>query len=401
LGCASAPVHWTAILAFAAAFLAQPGSLRAEDSPELIQPPICSAATVGKIPALEGICEVTPLQGGGQKVKINLTANTGPVQVGGYTITTEHYNNSYLTPVVEALPGDTVAARLVNWLAPREHVPPREHKPMVDGAADDNPVHGAADDNPTNLHYFHGGIVTPRNSRDFGDGDARGDPTNLGDNVYVHLKTSRKLQNQSTGEFNVPIPGEGKLDARVLEAEKEDDDGYIAHPTGLGWYHSHLHGISSDQVMGGMSGLLSVGAAKENVKVCKPTPEKKCIIDVDKTSELRNRTEVAYVLLRDIPLRKMSAHPEEANGATAEWAPEDRDLVPPEKCGVHTPDGFVDDQPSLHKGFCQRRDDSKSAWLFTLNGQRFPTITVKGGSNVLLRVANVSECLLLVRASKV
>ena len=130
-----------AILAFAAAFLAQPGSLRAEDSPELIQPPICSAATVGKIPALEGICEVTPLQGGGQKVKINLTANTGPVQVGGYTITTEHYNNSYLTPVVEALPGDTVAARLVNWLAPREHVPPREHKPMVDGAADDNPVH--------------------------------------------------------------------------------------------------------------------------------------------------------------------------------------------------------------------------------------------------------------------
>jgi FtsP/CotA-like multicopper oxidase with cupredoxin domain len=64
--------------------------------------------------------------------------------------------------------------------------------------------------------------------------------------------------------------------------------------------------------------------------------------------------------------------------------------VPPEKCGVHTPDGFVDDQPSLHKGFCQRRDDSKSAWLFTLNGQRFPTITVKGGSNVLLRVANVS-----------
>jgi hypothetical protein len=93
---------------------------------------------------------------------------------------------------------------------------------MVDGAADDNPVHGAADDNPTNLHYFHGGIVTPRNSRDFGDGDARGDPTNLGDNVYVHLKTSRKLQNQSTGEFNVPIPGEGKLDARVLEAEKEE-----------------------------------------------------------------------------------------------------------------------------------------------------------------------------------
>ena len=265
---------------------------------ELKSPPICSFETAGKVselPELAGICEVTPLQNGGNKVKINLTANMGPVQVGGYTVATEHYNNFYLTPVVEAKPGDTVAARLVNWLPRRGSI-----------------VHGHGDENPTNLHYFHGGIVTPRNSRELGD--AAGDRTNLGDNVYLHLEASRDLQNQSTADFNVPIPGPGELDARVLEEE-----GQIAHPAGLGWYHSHLHGISSDQVMGGMSGLLSVGGAKENVKAaCHDDPVElgKCS---KATSDLRERTDVRYVLLRDIPLRNISAHPQDAIGGTAEW----------------------------------------------------------------------------------
>jgi len=31
-----------------------------------------------------------------------------------------------------------------------------------------------------------------------------------------------------------------------------------------------------------------------------------------------------------------------------------------------------------------------SAWLFTLNGQRFPTITVEDGKNLLLRLGNLS-----------
>src|SRR5712691_3231704 len=48
-------------------------------------------------------------------------------------------------------------------------------------------------------------------------------------------------------DFEVPIPGQQMLDARVLEST-----GYISHPLGLNWYHSHIQGISSDQVMGGM-----------------------------------------------------------------------------------------------------------------------------------------------------
>jgi len=43
---------------------------------------------------------------------------------------------------------------------------------------------------------------------------------------------------------------------------------------------------------------------------------------------------------------------------------------------------------ALRTGFCQ--SEPGSAWLFTLNGQRFPTITVEGDRNLLLRIGNVS-----------
>jgi hypothetical protein len=47
-----------------------------------------------------------------------------------------------------------------------------------------------------------------------------------------------------------------------------------------------------------------------------------------------------------------------------------------------------DPDSKLRKGFCQRENDS--AWLFTLNGQRFPTITVEDNQNLLLRIGNLS-----------
>lgn len=336
-------------------------------SPELVQPPICSAATAG-YGALREICTVATLGSGHNEVKIDLTAQTAQIEIGGYKVTTDNYNASYLTPVVEAMPGDRVAARLSNILQRREH---------------HGMTHGDANENPTNLHYFHGGIVSPNNARpklaELGDGD----------NIYVHLKAGRNAGGDPNSfEYTVPIPGEGTLDARVLEGT-----GYIAHPVGLNWYHSHMHGISSDQVMGGMSGLLSVGEATANVKAaCRadPNDRTKCSNDVVRdTADLRAMTEVRYALLRDIPLRNIGSLPEEANGASAEWDPPGRDFPQGTPCGVwKKDDSGLDLNPKLRAGFCQR--DRNSAWLFTINGQRFPTITVEGGRNLLIRLADVS-----------
>jgi FtsP/CotA-like multicopper oxidase with cupredoxin domain len=340
-------------------------AMATERALELIQPPICSAATAGLVLN----CTVTPLGNGHNEVKVNLTAETAPVEIAGYKVITENYNGNYLTPIIEAMPGDTVAAHLINILAPHVH---------------DGMPHGDADLNPTNLHYFHGGIVTPNNPRpnvELGDGD----------NIYVHLKAGLDSQgNPSSFDFKVPIPGDHTLDARVLEGT-----GNIDHPLGLNWYHSHLHGISSDQVMGGMSGLLSVGQSTANVKAAclkDPSDNSKCLNDVERdTIKLKSVTKVRYALLRDLPLKKITKRPEEADGAIAEWAPEARDFPEHTRCGVWKQDGsgFDYDNAKLRLGFCQR--DSHSAWLFTLNGQRFPTISVAGGENVLIRVGNLSS----------
>lgn len=334
---------------------------------ELVQPPICSAATAAQ-PDLAGICSVTPLGNGHNEVKISLTAASAEIAMGGYRVTTGNYNSNYLTPIVEAMPGDTLSAHLVNALTPN---------------ANGGGMHDHSD-NPTNLHYFHGGIVSPNN--------ARPAPAELGtgDNIYVYLKSGRSFDFKVPIPGEKPIPGNDVLDARVLESE-----GNIPHPLGLNWYHSHLHGISSNQVMGGMSGLLSVGEATANVKAgCleNPSDKQKCLNDVAKdTSDLKRKTKVRYALLRDMPVMNITKLPEQANGDVAIWDPDPaaRDFSPGTQCGVWKPDGSgPNPDPTLRTGFCQRNKDT--ALLFTVNGQRYPTITIEEDKNLLLRLGNLS-----------
>jgi suppressor of ftsI len=69
---------------------------------------------------------------------------------------------------------------------------------------------------PTNIH-FHGLHVSP-------SGDA--------DNIFLHIEPG------ATQQYVVELPEN--------------------HPTGTYWYHSHMHGLSEEQVFGGLSGLLVV-----------------------------------------------------------------------------------------------------------------------------------------------
>ena len=152
--------------------------------------------------------------------------------------------------------------------------------------------------------------------------------------------------------------------------------------------------------MGGLSGLLSVGDAKANVVACKPDPadKAKCLIDADADKELKSRTDVQYALLRDISLEKISALPIAAGDKNSVWAPQDKNWAPQNiedwkavegKCKVWlTAGGPPSELAKDRLGYCQREE--RKAWLFTLNGQRFPTISIKGGRNLLLRLGNLS-----------
>lgn len=313
------------------------------------QPPVCSAEAVrrGELP---GICSIGSDP---KEIKLNLTAQTSDVVVAGYKVKLENYNGSYLAPIIEADAGHTVLVHLENKLAVPASPPLAEHEEHHH------------EGNPTNLHIFHGGVVTPNNSRpkdvELGDGD----------NVYVHLDAGKGF------DYRVPIPD--KLDARVL-----DSYGVIPHPPGLNWYHSHMHGRSARQVGGALSGLLSVGHAKANVLAER---------DEDKEA-LRDRTDVLYAMLRDIPLRT-ATHPEQADGDdAAAWEPEPpaAENASPVRnpCLVKRNDQPQPEDASLRKGFCTASNDPNSKWLFTINGQRFPTIRIEGYRNLLLRMGNLS-----------
>jgi FtsP/CotA-like multicopper oxidase with cupredoxin domain len=341
---------------------------------ELVLPPVCSRDPAAST-APSALCKVEDLPGlpglpDPKRVQVNLKAVFDKIKVGGYTVETENYNGSYLSPVIEAHAGDTAAAVLENSLKPRE--------PSDSGAT--SPGHHATD-NATNLHFFHGGVVTPRNARRANDPNDDAAKKGDGDNIYTYWKPG-----EPPFPYHVPIPH--SLDARVI-----DGVGKIPHPSGLNWYHSHMHGRSSDQVMGGLSGLLSVGDAKANVVACKkdPADQTKCLDDPQANADLKARTDVRYALLRDISLKGISALPDAsaATPKTANWAPELKGWVKNDgECRVWRTAGQPDPDVKLRKGYCQRNEDN--AWLFTVNGQRFPTIRVEGGRNLLLRLGNLS-----------
>ncbi len=158
---------------------------------ELIDRPVCSPLKLIP-PELKKYCEITqlpelrchpiPPMDKCHKVKVNLDANELKDDIGGFTVATENYNGSYLTPFIEALPGDTVDAHFVNHLPPPEMTCDSNNainNAMCTRLALEEKQH----ENATNLHYFHGGIVTPRNARP--PVDASG---GTGDNIYVFRK---------------------------------------------------------------------------------------------------------------------------------------------------------------------------------------------------------------------
>jgi FtsP/CotA-like multicopper oxidase with cupredoxin domain len=314
----------------------------------LVQPPICSAIKASDTTELQfPFCRVTPKTDNRERhdVTLSLTATTSPVHVGGYRVdATENYNSGYLPPVIELMAGDTLKVRLLDALA-------------VDGNT--GTAHDPADHmkGHTNIHT-HGLIVSPKNANDKL-------PQN-GDNIFIDLHRGQSL------DYSIDIPD--SLPASILDGKS----GFIAHPSGLYWYHSHLHMQSAIQVGGGMSSLLSIGARDANLLALDPDTHK---ADPTATAALKAATKVSYLMLRDIQITSATTDPTKATGRSPaeQITPPDTHLCDPVS-GIAVP----------AEGYCQNAADKHKIWLFTVNGQRFPTIRIPSGQNNLLRIANLS-----------
>lgn len=155
-------------------------------------------------------------------LETELRVGFGYQDIGGYRLFLRNYEGMMPGPTLRLRPGDTLKLRLINDLPPNRDVAP----------LNPDQVHHI---NSTNFH-FHGGHVSP---------------SGIADNVLRFMEPGQSY------DVEIELPAD--------------------HPTGLYWYHPHLHGAADMQIASGMVGAIiidddgavapEIAAAREQVLV--------------------------------------------------------------------------------------------------------------------------------------
>ncbi|MGI3778928.1 MAG: multicopper oxidase domain-containing protein, partial [Janthinobacterium lividum] len=238
-----------------------------------------------------------------------------------------------------------------------------------------------------NVH-FHGLIVSPHSD------NPSATPCGLPSD-YVFTQTDPG----TTSSYRVDIPA--TLPGRLLGATNSP----TAYPSGLTWFHAHIHGKTMDDIASGQAGLVSIG---DTVGSLLATPG---IPAADQAALKATATE--YLALRDIQLAAPGgSDPATAppgtqalwlRGATSEYdfqACREASFPAPVManstnvshgngwCG-HSGLRYINSSPNPSHNTAAVSYDTR--WLFTVNGQVFPSITIAAGANHLWRIANLSD----------
>lgn len=239
---------------------------------------------------------------------------------------------------LQVYPGDHLRMRLVN------HLPPVPVDAQYAHGSDAmmNEMLAA---NPVNIHA-HGLIVEPRKA------DST-DPT-YGDYAYV---------------LGYPA---GQMPAMVMPDETATDkpiqyDIYIPsnHPSGIYWFHPHVHGLNINQLSEGLSGVITVGSVSDYLSL------------PPGVSTLATR----YFVLKDMQVL--------ANGKVLDQ--ESARFCSPFPVRGVSRDGVCQGWDSL--GIPDERDERPGnfeggAWFFTVNGQLDPQIPMPAAPGELWRFLN-------------
>ena len=281
--------------------------------------------------------------------------DTDRPDVGPYTVKLPGYGtdpassaqDSYRPFVVTASPGDTLRFDVVDQLGASE------------------PLGGVV-----NLHT-HGLIVSPRPC------------VPLGDYIFVHGQPG------TTTYYRMDIPS--TLPGRMFGSQSTPQ----RYPSGLNWFHAHVHEKAAADVMAGQAGMLYVGDLHADL-LAAPS------LAAASASTL-NRTDVLYMGLRDIQLAvPRGATPDRAAaGQRAQWiGPPDYDSgACPLQANPHQPGppaSFAKPGYCGHHGakIGKTTDASQdTVWMFTVNGQYDPTVTMAPGRHQIWRIANLSASL--------
>jgi L-ascorbate oxidase len=249
-------------------------------------------------------------------------------------------------------PGDTLKIRLISKLP---SVNPAKLRHVND------PGEANLYLNPTNVHTH--GLLTPARAATLSD------PT-FGDFVFVSVYNSANgIPVPQTTHQHGPILMDS-VDYRITIPQN--------HPSGLFWFHPHVHGIALNQVSQGMAGIITIGNVGDNVRgdtAMSPWPE----------------ASVRHLILKDMMVLA---------GGTIGFDSGPQAVADGEVLNQEDPT-FCAQFPAAtqgRKGSCPGNDNSANggnnytggSWYFTVTGQQYPTIRVTNPDGEIWRLTNAS-----------
>ncbi len=245
-------------------------------------------------------------------------------------------------------PGDTLKIRFVNRLP---KVDPNKLRHVTD------PGEANLYLNPTNLHTH--GVLTPARAA------TRSDPT-FGDFVFVTIFNSAN---------GIPVPQTTHQHGPIVMDTVDYKITVPAnHPSGLFWFHPHVHGIALNQLVEGMSGLMTIGRVGDNVRG-------------DAANTPWPNANVRHLMLKEIQVLA---------AGTIGFDSGPQSVVNGEVLNQEDPDFCAQfpDPGEVRHGSCPGADNSADGgnnytggkWYMTVNGQQFPTIPVTEPDGEIWRI---------------
>ena len=202
--------------------------------------------------------------------------------------------------------------------------------------------------NATNIHTH--GVLTPARAATTAD-------NTWGDDVFV------EVFNPANG---MPVPPAASHQDGPMIVGPIDYSITIPknHPSGLFWFHPHLHGLALNQVSQGLAGVITIGQVGDFAKGDMhqtPFPE----------------SAVRYLTLKEIQVLA---------AGTVQFDKGPQPVVNGEVLNQEDPD-FCPQSPAngeVRRGVCAGQDNSEDGgsnfvggkWFFTVSGQQYPTIRV-------------------------
>ena len=134
------------------------------------------------------------------------------------------------------------------------------------------------------------------------------------------------------------------------------------HPSGLYWFHPHIHGLALNQVSSGLAGIITIGNASDYAHE-------------GTAGAIVSEPNVRHLILKDLQVLAAGTIQFDGGPATVTNG-EVLNQQDPDFCNQFPGNG------ESRKGFCPGTDNSADEgnnyvggkWYFTVNGQQFPTI---------------------------